>query len=273
MRDTKVENIEPWDKAIIEPSITDFALPDPWPHRWRIFWHHVFTVFFFLFSMAAVVTQYVSSAMIGAMLNTTFTHDTQPCKMDKHGPAIMFHHSQMVFWVLLVPEFWCFLYAFYFITFKKADRPSWSQFFMILLVEFLYTAGMGIFLFIVAPAVSRTMTIAMLLFPTIMPIIMLIFAPTEDSSICLGCGPTTRKIIMYVLRFSLLILWCAGVFLFFFGIEDPVIAVIAIICVVLMSLINWVNFALCSGSKKILSLSEKVRGISKYKDCLTGRGR
>ena len=47
MRDTKVENIEPWDKAIIEPSITDFALPDPWPHRWRIFWHHVFTVFFF----------------------------------------------------------------------------------------------------------------------------------------------------------------------------------------------------------------------------------
>ena len=73
MRDTKLENIEPWDKAIIEPTITDFALPDPWPHRWRIFWHHVFTVLFFLFSMAAVVTQYVSSAMIGAMLNTVLT--------------------------------------------------------------------------------------------------------------------------------------------------------------------------------------------------------
>ena len=82
MRESKKENVEPWDKAIIEPAITDFALPDPWPHRWRIFWHHVFTVVFFVFSMASVVAQYVSSAMIGAMLNTSFTHDTDEFKIE-----------------------------------------------------------------------------------------------------------------------------------------------------------------------------------------------
>ena len=43
--------------------------------------------------------------------------------------------SYSVFWALLVPDLYCFLYSFYFVVFKRVDWPKASQFFSILGLE------------------------------------------------------------------------------------------------------------------------------------------
>ena len=63
------------------------------------------------------------------------SEDASDVALTQNQKILLSRLSHSVFWALLVPDLYCFLYSLYFVLFKQVDWPKASQFFAILTME------------------------------------------------------------------------------------------------------------------------------------------
>ena len=63
------------------------------------------------------------------------SEDPSDVALTQNQKVLLSRLSHSVFWALLVPDLYCFLYSLYFVLFKQVDWPKASQFFAILTME------------------------------------------------------------------------------------------------------------------------------------------
>ena len=61
-----------------------------------------------------------------------------------------------MFAVLLIPEFYTFLYCLYFAIFKRPPFPKFLQILVTCVTEMIYAVGVGFYVFYLAPDISRS---------------------------------------------------------------------------------------------------------------------
>ncbi|CAG5082997.1 Oidioi.mRNA.OKI2018_I69.PAR.g10253.t1.cds [Oikopleura dioica] len=294
------EKTEPWNIAKTEPNITEFALPSSKSHRNRIILWHTFNILIGVLCVVSNALQYFSFAEMNNEFHiASISEDTTPGGSETRSRILGgyqmeyrssrnaedFTEFKILFAVLLIPEFYTFLYCLYFAIFKRPPFPKFLQILVTCVTEMIYAVGVGFYVFYLAPDISRTMNVAVLMFPTAVPLVFSLFQDKtveeakqaaeeanagnqqvqieEKKGVLKKCCEPILSVLKKFAPYGQWIFFTIGHVMMFFDTDDIVKSLFVILCVNMMSVPNYINFSICPSNSVIATIHSVGRGIKK----------